>query len=167
MPTASTRAPSTCPRASYEYKVALNGTWDVNYGPNGELNSGSNIAYTHPGGPITFYFDPRTNIVQNTSEGPIVTLPGSYQSELGCAGDWAPDCLASLMADGDKDGVYEFSTDEIPSGAYETKVAHGLSWNESYGPPAQPGRQLLLQRHRRASSWSSATRSRRTCSRSS
>jgi pullulanase-type alpha-1,6-glucosidase len=115
----------------YEYKVAIDGSWTINYGANG-VPGGANIVITHPGGPISFYFDPRTNIVQSTAEGPIVTVPGSHQSESGCAGDWAPDCLASLMADGDKDGVYELTLD-LPAGAYEGKVAHGMSWTESYG----------------------------------
>ncbi len=126
------------PAGDYEYKVAINGSWDVNYGANGVLN-GPNIAITHAGGPITFYFDPRSNVVQSTAEGPIVTLPGSAQSELGCAADWSPDCLATLMADGDRDGVYEFATDRIPAGAYEVKVAHGLSWDENYGVGGAPG----------------------------
>ncbi|MGX5772310.1 pullulanase-type alpha-1,6-glucosidase [Microbacterium trichothecenolyticum] len=125
------------PANTYEYKVAINGTWDVNYGANG-APGGANITIAHAGGPITFYFDPRSNIVQSTAEGPTVTLPGSAQSELGCAGDWDPGCLATLMADGDKDGVYEFSTDEIPAGAYEIKVAHGLGWNENYGVGGAP-----------------------------
>lgn len=120
------------PAGNYEYKVALNGNWDVNYGANGEQN-GPNITYSHPGGPITFYWNPLTKVVSSTAEGPVVTLPGSFQSEIGCAGDWAPDCLASLMQDGDKDGVYTFATDGIPSGNYEVKVAHGLGWGENYG----------------------------------
>ncbi len=120
------------PEGSYEYKVATEKSWDENYGANG-VAGGANIAITHPGGPITFYFDPRTKFVQSTAEGPVVTLPGSFQSEIGCAGDWAPDCLRSLMLDGDRDGVYEFSTDRIATGSYELKVAHGLSWDENYG----------------------------------
>ncbi|WCM55477.1 pullulanase-type alpha-1,6-glucosidase [Microbacterium sp. EF45047] len=120
------------PAGDYEYKVAVNGSWSINYGANG-VPDGPNIVISHAGGPITFYFDPRTNIVQSTAEGPIVTLPGSLQSELGCAGDWAPDCLATLMADADRDGVFEFSTDDLPTGAYEVKAAHGLSWAENYG----------------------------------
>ncbi|MFB9311411.1 hypothetical protein ACFFRL_19690 [Agromyces hippuratus] len=71
--------------------------------------------------------------------GPVVTLPGSFQSEVGCSDDWQPDCLASLMQDGDKDGVLTFATDEIPDGAYETKVAHGRSWDENYGVGGAPG----------------------------
>ncbi|WP_067195166.1 pullulanase-type alpha-1,6-glucosidase [Microbacterium sp. XT11] len=126
------------PAGDYEYKAAVNGSWAINYGANG-VPDGSNIAIHHTGGAITFYFDPRTNIVQSTAEGPIVTLPGSQQSELGCAADWSPDCLATLMADGDHDGVYEFATDELPTGAYELKVAHGLSWSENYGADGAPG----------------------------
>lgn len=120
------------PAGDYEYKAAIDGGWSVNYGANG-VADGANIAIAHAGGEITFYFDPRTNIVQSTAEGPIVTLPGSLQDELGCSADWAPDCLATLMADGDGDGVYEFATSDLPTGAYEVKVAHGLSWDENYG----------------------------------
>ncbi|MGK9220252.1 MULTISPECIES: pullulanase-type alpha-1,6-glucosidase [unclassified Microbacterium] len=120
------------PAGDYEYKVALNGSWTVNYGQGG-VQDGANFSFSHDGGPITFLFDPRSNVVQSTAEGPIVTVPGSFQSELGCAGDWAPDCLGSLLSDGDRDGVYELTTDAIPDGGYEAKVAHGRSWDENYG----------------------------------
>ncbi|MEI9514631.1 pullulanase-type alpha-1,6-glucosidase [Agromyces sp. CCNWLW213] len=120
------------PAGSYEYKVAINGSWALNYGANG-VQDGPNVTYTTEGGPITFYWDPRTNIVSSTAEGPVVTLPGSLQSELGCPGDWQPDCMVTFAQDGDKDGIYEFSTDGLPAGSYEVKVAHGLSWDENYG----------------------------------
>ena len=120
------------PAGDYEYKVATEKSWDENYGANGVL-SGSNIAISHAGGPITFWFDPRTKVVQSSIEGPVVTLAGSFQSELGCAGDWAPDCLRAMMFDGDRDGVYEFSTTKLPTGSYELKVTHGLGWDENYG----------------------------------
>ncbi len=126
------------PAGNYEYKVAINGSWDINYGANG-VPGGPNLAFSHGGGPITFYFDPRTNIVQSTAEGPIVTIPGNQQDELGCSGDWKPECLVTLMADGDRDGVYEFTTDQLPAGSYEVKVAHGLGWDENYGEGGAPG----------------------------
>ncbi|MFC9559641.1 pullulanase-type alpha-1,6-glucosidase [Agromyces sp. NPDC056965] len=122
----------------YEYKVAINGSWDVNYGANGELNGG-NVTYSHPGGPITFFWNPNTHVFSSTAEGPVVTLPGSFQSKVGCPGDWQPECLATLMQDGDKDGVYTWSTSSIPDGAYETKVAHGQGWDENYGVGGAPG----------------------------
>ena len=121
----------------YEYKAAIDGSWTINYGANA-VRDGSNIVISHDGGPLTFYFDSRSNQVQSSAEGPAITLPGSYQSEIGCPGDWAPDCLASLMADGDKDGIYELSTAELPAGAYELKVAHGLGWAENYGQDGVP-----------------------------
>lgn len=121
----------------YEFKVATEKAWTENYGANGVFN-GPNIALNHAGGPITFYFDPRTKVVQTSPPGPVVTLAGSFQSELGCAGDWAPDCLTGLMFDGDGDGVYTFATNKLPTGAYETKVAHGLNWDENYGADGAP-----------------------------
>lgn len=66
-------------------------------------------------------------------DGPVVTLPGSYQSEAGCPGDWQPDCLATQATDPDGDGVYTFTSAPLPAGSYEVKVAHGLSWAENYG----------------------------------
>ena len=120
------------PAGDYEYKVATEKSWDENYGQGG-VASGPNLVLRHAGGPVTFWFDPRTKVVRSSDDGPVVTLAGSFQSELGCAGDWAPDCLRAMMFDGDRDGVYEFSTTKLPTGSYELKVAHGLSWAENYG----------------------------------
>lgn len=126
------------PPGAYEYKVALDGTWDVSYGVGGVLG-GANAAYTVPGAQggapvdVTFYWDPVSGDFQNTAQGPVVTLPGSYQSEVGCPGDWAPDCLATWAKDPDGDGVYEWSTTQIPAGSYQVKVAHGMSWDVNYG----------------------------------
>ena len=63
----------------------------------------------------------------------IAAAPGSFQSELGCPGDWQPDCLRSWLQDPDGDGVYTFTTRSIPPGNYEVKVAIDESWDENYG----------------------------------
>ena len=131
------------PKGDWEYKVAIGGTWDVSYGANG-TPGGANIAYsTTEAATVTFYYDPATHRVWNTADGPVITLPGSLQSELGCTrgdngGDWAPDCLAPLMVPRG-DGTWTYSTDRLPAGSYELKVAHGLSWNENYGVDGAPG----------------------------
>ncbi|NOW01643.1 pullulanase-type alpha-1,6-glucosidase [Isoptericola chiayiensis] len=125
------------PAGDYEYKVAINGSWDLNYGTGGEQN-GPNATYTHDGGEVTFYWDPVSKDFSSTAQGPIVTLPGSYQEEAGCPGDWQPDCLATWAKDPDGDGVHTWSTDALPGGAYEAKVAHGLSWAENYGVGGAP-----------------------------
>ncbi|PJJ72560.1 pullulanase-type alpha-1,6-glucosidase [Diaminobutyricimonas aerilata] len=125
------------PAGAYEYKVAINGSWAINYGAGG-VRDGANIAFTTDGGPVTFYFDPRTNFAQNSEQGPIVTAVGSFQSEAGCPGDWQPDCLRTWLQDADGDGVLTWTTDALPTGAYEAKVAHGLSWDENYGAGGAP-----------------------------
>src|SRR4029078_3888030 len=120
------------PDGSYEYKAALNNAWTENYGAGG-LPGGANIPYTTTGGTVSFYYDHGTHWVTSSAQGPIVTAPGSFTSELGCPGDWAPECMRSWLQDPDGDGVFTFSTTDIPAGAYEVKVAHGLSWAENYG----------------------------------
>lgn len=126
------------PAGAYEYKIATEQSWYENYGAGGVQN-GPNIALNHAGGQITFFFDPRTKNIRSTADGPVITLPGSFQSELGCPGDWAPECLASMMFDRDGDGVFQFTTDDLPTGSYEVKVAHNRSWSENYGAGGAPG----------------------------
>lgn len=126
------------PAGDYVYKVAVEKSWDENYGA-GSVPGGSDIVLNHDGGAISFYFDPRTKNIWSTADGPVITLPGSLQSELGCPGDWQPDCLATMMFDRDRDGVFQYTTDDLPTGSYEVKVAHNLSWDENYGAGGAPG----------------------------
>jgi len=126
------------PAGDYEFKVAINGTWDINYGAGGVPN-GANSTYSTPGGEVTFYYDPRNNFFQATAQGDIVTAAGSFQSEIGCSADWSPDCLLSWLQDIDGDGVASFATDALPTGSYEVKAAHNLSWDENYGAGGAPG----------------------------
>ncbi|GAB6940479.1 pullulanase-type alpha-1,6-glucosidase [Isoptericola variabilis] len=125
------------PAGDYEYKVAVNGSWDVNYGVGG-VRDGGNATYSHDGGEVTFYWDPVSHDFSSTAQGPVVTLAGSFQDQVGCPGSWAPDCLASWLKDPDGDGTYTWSTDDLAAGAYEAKVAHGLSWAENYGVGGAP-----------------------------
>jgi hypothetical protein len=61
-------------------------------------------------------------------------VPGSFNSEVGCPGDWQPDCLQTFMSDVDGDGVFTFITEAIPAGSYEFKVATNENWaNPNYG----------------------------------
>ncbi|MBA3530125.1 MAG: hypothetical protein H0T91_12610, partial [Propionibacteriaceae bacterium] len=62
-----------------------------------------------------------------------VTLVGSLQSELGCSGDWQPDCEATDLVK-DADGFTYSASFQLPAGAYEYKVAVDHAWDESYGP---------------------------------
>ncbi len=82
--------------------------------------------------PVKFYYDHASHWVTDNINSQIATAAGDFQSELGCAGDWAPDCLRSWLQDADGDGVYELSTIAIPAGNYEFKVALNESWNVAY-----------------------------------
>ena len=130
------------PAGSYEYKAAIDKSWDENYGAGG-ASGGGNIGYTAPGGPVTFYYDHRTHWATSDAQGTIYTAAGSFQSELGCPGDWDPSCMRSWLQDPDGDGTFTWSSTQIPTGSYEFKVAESLGWatahpadNVSFSVPA-------------------------------
>jgi hypothetical protein len=123
----------TIPAGSYEYKVALDHTWDQNFGasatPNGP-SIGLSIAST---GPVKFYYDHKTHWATDNVGSTIVTAPGSMQSELGCAGDWDPSCLRSWLQDTDDDNIDTMTTSALAAGSYEMKAAINESWDVNYG----------------------------------
>lgn len=118
-------------------KVLLNGTLVNDFtstAPERDLAQGFIGVQNHGAGESIWYRNIRIKGgAIDPPPGPVVTLPGSFNSELGCPEDWQPQCDATQMADPDRDGVYEFTTDDIPAGNYEFKVAHGKSWAENYG----------------------------------
>src|SRR5665647_443164 len=61
-----------------------------------------------------------------------VALVGDLQSELGCPGDWQPECAATELTATGVSGQYaaEFS---IPGGQWQYKVALNDAWDEAYG----------------------------------
>ena len=126
------------PAGDWEYKVALNDSWDINYGANATLN-GPNIGLSlaQPDA-VKFYYSETTHWLADNKNSVIATLAGSFQSELGCPGDWAPDCLRSWLQDPDGDGIYTFTSTKIPVGTWEVKVAHNESWDENYGENGVP-----------------------------
>ena len=73
-----------------------------------------------------------------------VTVAGSFQSELGCAGDWNPACAITHMIYNGQDMVWQ-ATFNIPAGSWEYKVAIDDSWTENYGAGAiQDGANIPL-----------------------
>jgi pullulanase len=127
------------PAGEYEYKAALNGAWDVNFGLNAEPGGGNIPLVTEEAGDVTFYFSTQTGWVTEDVSSTIATVAGSFQDDIGCPAEWSPDCLRSWLQDPDGDGTYVFMTDAIPAGAYEAKVAVGQSWDENYGEAGAPG----------------------------
>lgn len=62
-----------------------------------------------------------------------VSLVGTFQADLGCPYDWDPSCTQTSLQDADGDGVYEFSTRQLPRGTFECRVVINERWTESYG----------------------------------
>ena len=123
----------TIPAGSYEYKIAM-GSWAENYGANFQQN-GPNIPVTLGSAQrVRFYYDHKTHYIADSVRNAIYTVPGNFNDEIGCSGDWQPDCLRTFMSDIDGDGVFTFATDAIPPSNYEFKIAKNESWaNPNYG----------------------------------
>jgi len=62
-------------------------------------------------------------------------LRGSFQDELGCSGDWQPDCAATHLVHDAGDDVWQ-GVFTIPAGSWEYKAALNESWDENYGAGA-------------------------------
>jgi len=127
------------PAGTYEYKISINGNLDETYGAFAQLGGVSvrlNLTISQS---VTFLYDHGTHWVSDTVNQLLANVPGDFQSEIGCADDWAPDCLRTLLQDPDGDGVYTYQTTDIPAGNYEAKVALNETWDENYGENSQGG----------------------------
>jgi hypothetical protein len=128
----------TVPAGAWDYKAALNGSWSENYGANATPNGPSiALSLTAPA-LVKFYYSHATHWIVDSSSARILTAPGNFQSELGCANDWEPDCLRSWLQDPDGDGTFEMTTSALPSGSYEVKLAQDESWDSNWGQGGVP-----------------------------
>lgn len=74
----------------------------------------------------------------------MVNVPGSYQAQAGCPGDWQPECAATAMTMGE-DGKYTSGPFALTAGDYEFKVALDGAWTTNYGSDgAQDGPNYTL-----------------------
>ena len=65
---------------------------------------------------------PIATVSANNPDPTSVTIAGSLQSELGCPGDWQPDCAATHLAYDSNDDVWQ-GTFSVPAGSWEYKAA--------------------------------------------
>src|SRR5687767_13054767 len=73
---------------------------------------------------------PAAVLASDTPDPQTVTVPGSFQDELGCPAEWQPACQNTYLTF--EEGVWQ-GTFELPAGSYEYKVALNDSWDENYG----------------------------------
>ncbi|MFO7719083.1 MAG: T9SS type A sorting domain-containing protein [Gillisia sp.] len=129
------------PEGNNRYKVTVGGSWSINYGENGIMD-GADIFLCVPSGSeeITFTYDPSTHLVTTSplTSGfspdclPLVVLAGSFQDEIGCFGDWVPDCTNTALIYNSGSGLFEGDFN-IPTGCYEYRVVLENSWQNSFG----------------------------------
>ena len=75
----------------------------------------------------------------HTAAPQAVALVGSLQSEIGCPGDWQPDCGASRLQPVEGSATLYRATFDVPAGTYGMKVALNNSWDENYGAGGAAG----------------------------
>jgi hypothetical protein len=120
------------PAGAWQYRAALDDGWTEAYPPsNVDLGLGA-------ASDVKFYYDHKTHVIVDSINAEIPVVVGDFQSGLGCAGNWQPDCLRGWLQDPDGDGTFTFMTSAIPAGSYGAQVAHNESWDESYGQGGVP-----------------------------
>jgi len=117
---------------TYEYKMALDDSWDVSYAGNHTTNGNTSLVLEAGAHTVRFYYDHKTHAVLDSVMDEVAVATGSFQDELGCAGEWSPSCVNTLLTDPDGDDLYTFQTDALPAGNYNFKVAKDEAWDESY-----------------------------------
>src|SRR5205823_4062056 len=61
-----------------------------------------------------------------------VSVPGSFGAQIGCPGDWQPDCAQLQMTRRGNDDVWSV-TQTLAAGSYEYKAALNGTWDINYG----------------------------------
>ena len=75
----------------------------------------------------------------HTATPAAVALVGSLQSEIGCPGDWQPECVASRLLPVEGSATLYRAAFDVPAGTYAMKVALNNSWDENYGAGGAAG----------------------------
>jgi hypothetical protein len=122
------------PSGSFNYFAALNGTFDQTYGLHGGNALTPVPLSVSTAQLVKFYFDENTHWITDNVNSQILVLAGSFQSELGCTGDFQANCLRSWLEDVDGDGIYTFET-LLPVGNYGTIVAANEGFDLTYHNP--------------------------------
>ena len=131
------------PKGNYDFKVALGGSWDVNYGKDGQPNGGNIALRLLADHQVTFTYDEKTHKITYDYAGKDaeqaqfanqrdIVLCGDLQPLGGAGAKWAPSDMATKMKDVGN-GFYEFTIKNMPAGTYNYKIAINGSWAENYG----------------------------------
>jgi pullulanase len=105
------------------YKVALNGSWDLNYGKNASQGGADIPLVVDTPIDVSFYFDNKSHFVSDDYNTPVIVAVGNFQIQLGCSADDDPACLRSWLQDPEGDGNYAFTTKALKAGEYSVSLS--------------------------------------------
>jgi len=117
------------------YKVALNGTWDVNYGLNASGGGADIPLLVTTSTQVKFYYDHKTHWVTENFNTPIVVATGDFQTQLGCQNDNDAGCLRTWLEDPEGDGSFAFVTHGLKKGTYNVNLASNEEFQSSIAAP--------------------------------
>ncbi|WDF32955.1 pullulanase-type alpha-1,6-glucosidase [Arthrobacter agilis] len=103
------------------------------------VRRGSRLAAVVLALPLLATLTPAPALADHTDSPGTVALVGSLQSELGCAGDWQPECEATRLVQEPGSADSWTATFDVPAGSYEYKVALNETWGENYGAGGAAG----------------------------
>ncbi|WP_124727262.1 alpha amylase N-terminal ig-like domain-containing protein [Staphylospora marina] len=133
---------ASLPAGTYEYKIAVNGSWDENYGIGGEAGGANYKLILEWPSEVTFAYNDNTRIVTVHVPLPDERKPrivGDLQPDIGAGRDWSPEESTALMEDPDRDGIYTLTAD-VPKGTHQFKVVLGNNWSA----PSYPAENFVL-----------------------
>jgi pullulanase len=105
------------------YKVALNGSWDWNYGKNASQGGADIPLVVEAPIEVTFYYDNKTHNITDDYNTPVIIAAGDFQTQLGCSADNDPACLRAWLQDPDGSGNYGFVTKALKAGDYSITLS--------------------------------------------
>ncbi len=107
----------------------------------GSWNDGVTLVFQQKQDPATALKDAAKKIrdlIANPLTG-MVNVPGSYQDQAGCTGQWQPDCKATAMKKSDDGKSWVAGPFKVKAGDYEVKVALDGGWATNYGVDGKSG----------------------------
>ncbi len=100
------------------YKVALNGSWDENYGARASRGGADIPLVVNETTLVKFYYDHKTHWITDSYNTPILVAMGDFQTQLGCASNNDAGCLRSWLQDPEGSGAYSLTTRALKAGTY-------------------------------------------------
>ncbi len=81
---------------------------------------------------------PTTPAPATGDEYEMLVLAGTFEAQLGCSGDWMPDCAQAALTRDASSGLWT-ATFDLTAGAYEYKVTANGGWDINFGKDGAPG----------------------------